>query len=387
MMMFTNLRLRRINLTTAVSLLAQLSVIALVIWAVVVATHSDDHLPELFRKLTPAGNCLCETSTTFDCKWTQDHHKNNKAPDTETTSTTEADWQFQHGRDDRDFGMSEYKCNAAFPGLFEEVHRAVAWRAEQKKNVTLGELDSIKIERGRVRVLIADGHIRILEASHSYDDQRKRALAILYSLHRAISADPKAIPNVEFILSADDMVDTPSQPIWAITRRAQDQNLWVMPDFGFWSWDIEDIGSMDELAAQVIRDEDGKSWDHKIPQLVWRGTTTMLPKLRLALLDASKGKSWSNVAALTPAAHPENYVSAAEQCRFMYLAHAEGTYIVHEPGLSNIRLVPNVPYRSKLLWSSKVSTALPIGYSHPQTAVDSALPLPLNREWHGAELC
>lgn len=324
-MLVTYLRLRRINLLTAISLLAQLCLIASIIWAVVIATHSDDYLPELLKKLRPAGNCLCESSTVFNCKWTQDQHRKNNAPETKTTSTTEKDWHFQHGRDDRDFGMSEYKCNAAFPGLFEEVHRAVGWRLKQGSNVTVAELDSITIERGRVRVMIVDGQIRILEASHSYDDQRKRALAILYSIHRAISTDPRAIPNIEFIMSADDMVDSPSQVVWALTRRAQDQNLWLMPDFGFWSWDIEDIGAMDDIAEQVIRDEQATVWDAKIQKLVWRGTTKMLPKLRGALLDASRSKSWSNVASLTTGAHPENYLSAVEQCKYMFLAHAEGS--------------------------------------------------------------
>lgn len=330
-MLVRNIRFRRISIVPSISILAQLSLIAALIWAVVLATHSDDHLPELLRKLRPAGNCLCESSTVFDCRWSQNQYTSNNAQGTElaeTTDTKEGEWQFQYGRDDLDFGMSESKCNAAFPGLFEEVHRAVEWRSEQGSNVSLAELDAMKIERGRVRAMIVEGKIRILEASHSYDDQRKRALATLYSIHRAISTDTKAIPNIEFIISVDDMVDTPSQPVWALTRRPHDHNLWLIPDFGFWSWDIEDIGAIDDIAEQIIRDESAMSLDTKIQKLVWRGTTKMLPKLRRALLDASSGKSWSDVAALTPGAPPDNYLSAAEQCRYMFLAHAEGIPIV-----------------------------------------------------------
>ena len=327
-MLVTNLRFRRINFVTAVSILAQLTLIASLIWAIILATHSDDHLPELLRKLRPAGNCLCESSTVFDCGWTRDQHTSNISPETKTTGATEGGWQFQHGRDDLDFAMSEYKCNAAFPGLFEEVHRAVGWRVEQGSNVSLAELDAMTIERGRVRVLIIDGQIRVLEASHSYDDQRKRALANLYSMHRAISADPKSIPNIEFIMSVDDMVDTPTQAVWALDRRPSDQNLWLMPDFGFWSWDIKDIGAIEDIAEQIIRDEEARGWDDKIHKLVWRGTTTMLPKLRNALIEASSGNSWSDVAALTSGAPPGNYISSADQCKYMFLAHAEGMSIV-----------------------------------------------------------
>lgn len=252
----------------------------------------------------------------------------NNVPETKHTDTTEGEWQFEYERDGLDFGMSEYKCNAAFPGLFEEVHRAVGWRAERGTNVSQADLDAVKIERGRVRAMIVDGKIRVLEASHSYDDHRKRTLAALYSLHQAIAADATVIPNIEFIISLDDMVDTPSQPVWALTRRTQDQNLWLIPDFGFWSWDIEDIGAIDDIAEQIIRDEAAFGLDSKTQKLVWRGTTKMLPKLRRDLLDATRGKPWSDVAALSSVAPPSNYISAAEQCRYMFLVHAEGISIV-----------------------------------------------------------
>jgi hypothetical protein len=63
---------------------------------------------------------------------------------------------------------------------------------------------------------------------------------------------------------------------------------------------------------------------------MWRGKPHMLPKLRLALLDTSKGKSWSDVEALVPVGpglSSENYVSAADQCKYMFLVHAEGGFI------------------------------------------------------------
>ncbi|KIM97617.1 hypothetical protein OIDMADRAFT_167594 [Oidiodendron maius Zn] len=323
-MLRTGIRFRRLGIVTIISLLAQLALIACLIWAIILSTNSDEHFPELLRKLRPAGNCLCESSTVFDCKWSQSLRPSNNALVTGATDTTEEAWQFKHGRDDDDLGMSEDRCNAAFPGLFEEVHRAVRWRIEQGRNITRADLDAVTIERGRIRAMIIDGKIRVLEASHSFDDHRKRALATLYSIHRAISADPKAIPNIEFIISLDDMVDTPSQSVWALTRRSQDHNLWIVPDFGFWSWDLDDIGTIDDVAEQIIRDEGATGWDAKIPKLVWRGTTKMLPKLRGALLDASRGKTWGDVAALTPGSPPKNYLGAADQCRYMFLAHAEG---------------------------------------------------------------
>ena len=330
-MLVTSIRLRRIGIVTIISLLAQLALIVSLIWAIILVTNSDEHLPELLRKLRPAGNCLCESSTVFDCRWTQNLQTSSNALGTRPTDNVEEEWQFQHGRDDLDLAMSEDKCNIAFPGLFEEVHRAVGWRIEQRRNVTLADLDAVKIERGRIRAMIVDGKIRVLEASHSFDDHRKRALATLHSIHRAIQADTKAIPNIEFIISLDDMVDTPSQHVWALTRRSQDQNLWLVPDFGFWSWDLEDVGTIDDVEEQIIREELVTGWDAKIQKLVWRGTPKMLPKLRDALLDASRGKTWGDVAALAPGTPPENYLGAAEQCRYMFLAHAEGVSLVRYP--------------------------------------------------------
>lgn len=384
-MLLTGIRFRRLSIVTIISLLAQLALIACLIWAIILSTNSDEHFPELLRKLRPAGNCLCESSTVFDCKWTQSLRPSNNALVTGATDTTEEAWQFKHGRDDDDLGMSEDRCNAAFPGLFEEVHRAVGWRIEQGRNVTRADLDAVTIERGRIRAMIVDGKIRVLEASHSFDDHRKRALATLYSIHRAISADPKAIPNIEFIISLDDMVDTPSQSIWALTRRSQDQNLWLVPDFGFWSWDLDDIGAIDDVAEQIIRDEGTTGWDAKIQKLVWRGTTKMLPKLRGALLDASRGKTWGDVAALTPGSPPKNYLGAADQCKYMFLAHAEGVYIVRFPLM--LDMSAKTSPRSQLLRILEISTTLSIGNSHSQATVDPALPLPPCRTRYRAELC
>ena len=324
-MLTNNIRLRRPGFIIA--LLAQLVFIASLVRAIINATHSDGDISEFVRKLLPAGNCLCESSTVFDCRLSrEDGHWNTHMPETTNTGSSQGAWRFQHGRDDSDIGMSEDKCTAAFPGLFEEVYRAVGLRAEQQKKVSLADLDAITIERGRVRAMIINGTIRILEAKQPHDDHRKKALATLYSIHRAISTRPKAIPDIEFVFSIDDMVDCPSQPVWTLARRSQDQNLWLMPDFGFWAWDLDDIGTIDDVSEQIERDEEAAGWDSKIRKLVWRGKLQMLPMLRRALLDASRGKSWSDVAGLKPGATPENYIGAAEQCKYMFLAHAEGMY-------------------------------------------------------------
>ena len=126
---------------------------------------------------------------------------------------------------------------------------------------------------------------------------RQKALAALSTLHRALvsSKDRSSTPNIEFILSVEDLPAEPQKPIWVLARRAQDQDLWLMPDFGWWSWDMPQLGALDEVAAEAAQRESLEPWDAKFEKLVWRGKVTMAPKLRRALLDAAKGKSWSDV--------------------------------------------------------------------------------------------
>jgi len=180
-----------------------------------------------------------------------------------------------------------------------------------------------------VRAMIVDGKLYVLESNQGDQDHRKKALATLQSIHRSISniPDPRQMPNIEFVFVVKDFAETPSLPLWTLARRQQDENLWLMPDFGFWSWDLQDLGPFDEVVSQVIRDEAENYWETKTQKLIWRGKLPMAPKLRRALLASTKGKLWSDVEGLTPAIPPtvvSNYVSAADQCKYMFIAHAEG---------------------------------------------------------------
>jgi hypothetical protein len=241
-------------------------------------------------------------------------------------------WKFQHQRDSLNFGLTGEQCEIAFPGLFEEIYRAVGFRRDQGSNVSLADLDAIEAGRGTTRAMIVDGKLRVLEAMHPDEIQRKKGLAILYSINRAISIDGRTTPDIEFVFSIDDMVENPRQPIWTVSRRSQDHNLWLMPDFGFWSWDVQDLGTISDIIEQIIMNEAVTEWGAKHQKLVWRGQLQMLPRLRRALLDASRGKAWSEVKALIPGLSG-NYIGAADQCRYMFIAHAEGKLVYQCPPL------------------------------------------------------
>lgn len=148
-------------------------------------------------------------------------------------------------------------------------------------------------------------------------------------MYRAILAAPPEsdIPNIEFIFSVEDLPAQPTKPMWSLARRAQDHNLWLIPDFGFWSWDMPSIGTLDEVANEAVQRESVEPWDQKTEKLVWRGKITFAPKLRRALLDAAKGKPWSDVGQLkwTDPNFKEQFLGPVDQCNYMFIAHAEGT--------------------------------------------------------------
>ena len=172
------------------------------------------------------------------------------------------------------------------------------------------------------------------------DINRKKALSILHSLHRSIISAPQHldIPNIEFVFSVEDLPAHPEKPIWVHARRAQDANLWLMPDFAFWSWDMPYVGAFSEVAAEVVQRETFERFDMKKEKLVWRGKVTMAPKLRRVFMDAVKGKPWSDVGQVRwgLSDFEKQFMGPVDQCGYMFIAHMEG----EDPS-------PNSPSNSK----------------------------------------
>lgn len=165
-------------------------------------------------------------------------------------------------------------------------------------------------------------------------------IATLGAIHRALTAfpNPGSIPNIEFIFTVIDKVEDvagPNHPIWALTRKASEESLWLMPDFGFWSWDVQtlpsspqlghtnEIGSYDEVVDKVLRIEKSLDFSAKKSQLIWRGRLSMAPKLRRTLLDRSRDQTWSDVKEVDPAVQ-RNFVAMEDHCKYQFIAHAEG---------------------------------------------------------------
>ena len=158
-----------------------------------------------------------------------------------------------------------------------------------------------------------------------------RELATLHSLHRALVTSPSRLPNIEFTFISDDK-NAPSAS-WSYARRAEEKVVWLLPDYGFWSWPEPKVGSYMEVQRKAREMEDGSprtdgayTWDRKRDQLLWRGAIMQLP-LREDFINKTRGKSWADVKAIewhNDESMSTDLKSMDEHCQYKFLAHTEG---------------------------------------------------------------
>ena len=178
----------------------------------------------------------------------------------------------------------------------------------------------------------------IIDTNHVHDPKFfHRAMATLQALYRAIIAmpDPKALPNVEFVLNIHDKTafaydrtpTGPNRPVWAYTRLAKDDKVWLMPDFGFFSWPEGHIGTPTEVTMRMDEVEAGMDFKDKIEKLFWRGAVNTAPDIRGALVDETRDKLWADVEEIhwgDPENEKKYLTPITDHCRWMFLAHTEG---------------------------------------------------------------
>jgi len=155
-------------------------------------------------------------------------------------------------------------------------------------------------------------------------------VATLHSLHRALVTSPSRLPNIEFTFISDDK--NAPHASWSYARRADETIVWLLPDFGFWSWPEPGVGSYLEVQRKAREMEDGSpantayTWERKKEKLLWRGATMQLP-LREDFIAKTKGKSWADVRAIewhNDDSMSKDLKSMDEHCQFKFLAHTEG---------------------------------------------------------------
>lgn len=287
--------------------------------------NSDrDYIHPLLTQLIPAGHCACQTSTTFQCSSCLTCSQPTALP----APPSPSDWEFQVARDASNEALDRDQCQAAFPGLFEDVARAVTyWRSHGA--LSTEELDMIRLEWGMARAFIHRGELHVVAARAKAEDHRRKILAVLSSIHRALVADANraARPDIEFVFSVEDKVDDVTDaenPVWVLARSAAEEAVWLMPDFGYWAWENiqNSIGPYDQVVERVKRAD--LSWPDKKPQLVWRGKPSFAPKLRRALMEAARDQPWGDVKQVDWDDRT-NILRMEDHCRYMFIAHVEGT--------------------------------------------------------------
>jgi hypothetical protein len=177
-----------------------------------------------------------------------------------------------------------------------------------------------------------------------------RDQATLMALHRAILTSPEPLPNIEFTLNTDDIA-SPDDTTWTYSRRASDKKLWLMPDFGYWSWPEPKIGAYSEVQAKATAMDKKVPWAQKLGKLVWRGAMMDL-LVREQLFEASAGREWADVRILNWEDEGEgkshNVLTMDEHCGYKFVAHTEG--VSYSARLQNLQNCQSVVVAHKLKW-------------------------------------
>ncbi|ATZ52635.1 hypothetical protein BCIN_08g02930 [Botrytis cinerea B05.10] len=253
------------------------------------------------------------------------------------------DGTWNYTRDYRNLFLTQEQCDVAFPGLFEEVERPVKLR--KNKKVTKKELDDTPALNGFIRAMIFDQQLYIIDTSGKI---YSRGIATLHALHRAMLTSPEPLPNIEFTMNVDDKME--GHPQWLYARVAKNQETWLMPEYGFWSWPETKIGSYGEMQMKAILTESEWPWSRKIDKLLWRGATMNL-EVRKKFVNVTEGKAWADVKTLdwhNEGSMKNDLKSMDEHCQYKFLAHTEGNS--YSARLKYLRNCRSVIVAHKLEW-------------------------------------
>ncbi|KAF7590049.1 hypothetical protein BBP40_003302 [Aspergillus hancockii] len=121
---------------------------------------------------------------------------------------------------------------------------------------------------------IHNKHLYILSTKTKGEVHRHKILTNLPSIHRALISTPvdASLPNTEFIFSIEDKLEDLAGPVhllWVLARKATEKSVWLMPDFGFWTWGNGDngIGPYDHVVEAIRGSE--KDWED-VREVEWK---------------------------------------------------------------------------------------------------------------------
>lgn len=105
----------------------------------------------------------------------------------------------------------------------------------------------------------------------------------------ALTTSLEPVPDIEFVLQTGDTGMLAGAP-WVLGRKAKEESLTLMPDYGFFSWPEPGVGSFLEVQDKTLAYEAGLTWAMKIPKLFWRGA--LMIDLRKEFVDIAGQYKW-----------------------------------------------------------------------------------------------
>ncbi|KAK5093957.1 hypothetical protein LTR70_004483 [Exophiala xenobiotica] len=251
------------------------------------------------------------------------------SPDAQGVPAELNPWTFVPAQHAKLHSLSPSQCTASFPGLYDRILATAGQRTVENGLITY---DEVRIASGRcmLQVLVYEGELYITDLGDPLEcyvsNGRERIVATLSLIQRAIASSPQPVPNIEFPLSYDDL-PTRSTPgvTWGYTRKETEDNVWLMPDYGYWSWWAIGIPSFNSMSRSISAVDASTPWRKKIPRAVWRGTPHYAPALREKLIETTKDKPWADVKTVTIGQDERHFLSLNDHCRYQYVLQTEGT--------------------------------------------------------------
>ncbi|GAC74465.1 endoplasmic reticulum protein EP58 [Moesziomyces antarcticus T-34] len=244
-----------------------------------------------------------------------------------------ADLHYDSPFNPEDLTLTEDECDTFFPGLWKEIDRSVDYYTEHP--LTAEYLDKVCDDGiwSHARVLIHNNRVYLKYFQQSPFTRVNSALALLF---QSVTGAREKLPDAEFCLSANDWG---SMGKFSLDRAPYLVDLWLMPDYGFYSWPEPGIGSYTEHREKTLELENATPWSAKISKLFWRGAMSVGTADRKALLAAAENHAWNDVKPLDWG-NREGFVSMADHCKWKFHAFPEGmTYSGRLRYLQNCRSV------------------------------------------------
>ncbi|THC87639.1 hypothetical protein EYZ11_012913 [Aspergillus tanneri] len=263
-----------------------------------IGVNSDrDNIPSLLNHLIPAGHCA---------------------------------WRYNPVYDAQNLSLSDSQCQLFFPGLFEDITRAHnIW--DSRGDIVIEDLEAIELVEGMALAVIVNGQLYVRAARARNGDHCRKILVILSSIYKALVTNPiQSRPPTEFIFSVEDRLDGvagPGHSLWILARKANEESVWLMPDFGFWSWNNDHtdspIGPYSLVVGRIRRQEEKEApWNEKKSKLLWRGKLSFAAKMRRGLLEAAKNQPWGDVKELDWG-RKDDFMAMMDHCRYRLIADVE----------------------------------------------------------------